>query len=288
MESCRILVLYDSEKGSTRRMAEAVAEGAAEVRHTVVETRPVREVKLKELLEADAFAFGTPNHYGTMSAPMKMFFRRLKPLWKEGSLRGKPACVFTVSGKYHGGAETALLTLMVPLFAHGLILVGLPPFPRKYITEGCFLGARGQVDHEKGTGPSEEELRSGRLLGERLARTAIALKTGRSAVKEEIAQERREVRKGLESKPASLEEVERLIADGDVEAWQCTNCGYIHEGERPPEQCPVCNMGMEYFTAYDVDAWECTSCGYVVYSERPKEECPVCGAAPDAFMPYSG
>jgi rubredoxin len=218
---------------------------------------------------------------------MKEFFRKIQPLWEQGALRGRPACVFTASGKFHGGAETALLSLMFPLFAHGMIMVGLPPFPRSYISDGCFLGVKALIDRSKTDEPDEDTATAAKLLGERLARTVLALVCGRDSVKQFIVDEQKTSNR-LPSAKHAADDVKALLKDGDVEAWQCLNCGYVHNGEVPPGQCPVCNLGVEYFTAYDVDAWECTSCGYVVYSARPVEQCPVCKASHDGFMPYKG
>ena len=288
METCRIMVIYDSDKGSTKKVAQHVAKGAGKIRYINVEVRNCGDIQLKEMLKTDAFAFGTPNHFGTMSARMKEFFRKLQPLWEQGSLRGKPASVFTASGKFHGGAETAMLSLMFPVFAHGMLLVGLPTFPRSYLQDGCFLGVKAFVDRDKEDGPDEPSLNAARALGERLARTVLALKAGRKDVKELI------VDKKVVKPPVppldedDKKELDRLLADGDVEAWQCKNCGYVHNGELPPEMCPVCNLERASFTAYDVDAWECRGCGYVIYSKKPKEPCPVCGEGSRMFTPYKG
>ncbi|MDZ7814461.1 MAG: NAD(P)H-dependent oxidoreductase [Planctomycetota bacterium] len=288
METCRIMVIYDSDKGATRTVAEHVAKGAAKIRHINVEMRFCEDVELKEMLKADAFAFGTPNHLGTMSARMKMFFRKLQPLWEQGSLRGKPASVFTASGKFHGGAETSMLSLMFPVFAHGMLLVGLPTFPRSYVLDGCFLGVKAFVDRSKDDGPDEPSLNAARALGERLARTVLALKAGRMCVKEQIVDEKSVKPTVPPLDTDDQKELDRLMADGDVDAWQCKNCGYVHNGDVPPEICPVCNLEQASFTAYDVDAWECRGCGFVVYSQRPSEPCPVCGEDSKAFNPYKG
>ncbi|MFA4985214.1 MAG: NAD(P)H-dependent oxidoreductase [Candidatus Brocadiia bacterium] len=288
MESCLVLVIFDSDKGGTRLLANELAAGASEVNRIRVDVKSTSEVTLKEIVAADAYAFGTPNHFGTMSAPMKVFFRRLRPLWQQGTLRGRPACVFTASGKNHGGAETALLTTMLPLFAHGMLMVGLPPFPRKSSSEGSFLGAISYIDHSVSSEPDEGARTSARLLGERLARTVLALKAGREEVKEYIVDETRPAQIPSPDAHTTLEEIKRLIEKGEVRAWRCANCGLISEGGIPPESCPVCNLGVQHFTPYEVDAWECISCGRVVYSSRPDYKCPICNAEPDKFIPYSG
>ncbi len=282
MDSVRILVIYDSDKGATRRVAEELAAGAGSISNTVVDCKHVANVNAHDMLRADAFAFGTPNHFGTMSSRMKDFFRKLTPLWEQGALRGRPACVFTASGKFHGGAETALLSLMFPLFAHGLIMVGLPSFPRNYISDGCFLGVKALIDRSKTSEPDTDSLTAARLLGERLARTVLALVAGREEVKKFIVDARAPESRISDRHPAVSGEAP------EPQAWQCVNCGYVHHGSAPADQCPVCNLGVEYFTAYDVDAWECTACGFVVYSSRPTEGCPECNAGPEQFVSYKG
>ena len=286
MENCKVLVIYDSDKGATKLMAQAIREGASRVHNVIAEICNCEDVDLRDMISADAFAFGSPNHFGSMSAKMKLLFRKLRPLWEQGALRGRPASVFTASGKYHGGAETALLTLMFPLFAHGMLLVGVPPFPRGFVNEGCYLGTKANIDRSKTDKPSEESLKAAAMLGERLARTVLSLKVGRKAVKEIIVDQKK--KPNAKKKCLSKADIAKLIAEGNTEAWECSNCSHIHHGEEPPVQCPICNLGQECFIVYNVDAWECTECGFVIYSEKPENNCPVCNADPKVFIPYRG
>ncbi len=140
-----ILVLYYSVQGSVRRMAELVAEGierepGARARlRTVPRVSPVVQkaepqvppdgapyAELKDLEECAGLALGAPTRFGNLPAAMKYFWDGTAPLWMKGALAGKPACVFTSTGTMHGGQETTLLTMMLPLLHHGMVIVGLP------------------------------------------------------------------------------------------------------------------------------------------------------------------
>jgi NAD(P)H dehydrogenase (quinone) len=140
-----ILILYYSAGGSVRRLAELIAEGVervpgAEARlRTVPRVAPVTETaepqippagapycEPRELERCAGLALGSPARFGNMAAPLKAFLDRTTPLWVKGSLSGKPACVFTSSASLHGGQETALLSMMLPLLHHGMLIVGLP------------------------------------------------------------------------------------------------------------------------------------------------------------------
>ena len=138
-----ILVLYYSAGGSVRRMAELIGEGVervpgaqarirtvARITDGKVETSPAVDgppyVDLKDLEECAGLALGSPTRFGNMAAPLKAFIDGTGPLWMKGTLAGKPACVFTSTGSLHGGQETTLLSMMLPLLHHGMLIVGLP------------------------------------------------------------------------------------------------------------------------------------------------------------------
>ncbi|MDW8469149.1 MAG: NAD(P)H:quinone oxidoreductase [Burkholderiales bacterium] len=140
-----ILVLYYSAGGAVRRMAELVADGiervpgaAARVR-TVPRVAPLTRVaepevpaagapycELRDLEECAGLALGSPTRFGNMAAPLKAFLEGTSGLWLKGALAGKPACVFTSSASLHGGQETTLVSMMLPLLHHGMVIVGLP------------------------------------------------------------------------------------------------------------------------------------------------------------------
>jgi NAD(P)H dehydrogenase (quinone) len=140
-----LLVLYYSRNGATRKLAEAIAQGIdgvdgcnARLRtvppvSTVVEaTEPAVPssgppyVERSDLVECAALALGSPTRFGNMAAPIKYFLDGTGTEWFSGALTGKPACVFTSTGSMHGGQETTLTSMMLPLLHHGMLIVGLP------------------------------------------------------------------------------------------------------------------------------------------------------------------
>ena len=140
-----ILVLYYSAGGSVRRMAEFIAEGVERVPGAQARLRTVPEVfpafderaasipkdgspfcENRDLEECAGLALGSPTRFGNMAAPLKHFLDGTSALWLKGALAGKPACVFTSTGSMHGGQETTLLSMMLPLLHHGMLIAGLP------------------------------------------------------------------------------------------------------------------------------------------------------------------
>ncbi len=134
-----ILVLYYSAGGSVRRMAESVAEGVERVPGAQARVRTVARIgesaplpdgppacELEDLQSCDGLALGSPTRFGNMAAPLKAFLDGTATLWLKGTLIGKPACVFTAAGAMHGGQETTLLSMMLPLLHHGMLIVGIP------------------------------------------------------------------------------------------------------------------------------------------------------------------
>ncbi|WKE66881.1 NAD(P)H-dependent oxidoreductase [Gallaecimonas kandeliae] len=127
-----VLVLYYSRSGATRQMARLIARGVEEQGvETWLRTIDCAEpqdpvVTQAELEEASALALGSPTRFGGMAAPMKAFWDDTAAQWLAGSLVDKPACVFTSAASLHGGHESTLLTMMVPLLHHGMLVLGLP------------------------------------------------------------------------------------------------------------------------------------------------------------------
>lgn len=140
-----ILVLYYSHRGSVRALAEHLALGVDSVRGVAARLRTVPRVTSRiEPLEpsiptdgppyaepADletciGLALGSPTRFGNMAAPLKYFLDGTAPQWLSGALAGKPACVFTATASQHGGQESTLLSMMLPLLHHGALLIGLP------------------------------------------------------------------------------------------------------------------------------------------------------------------
>lgn len=140
-----ILVLYYSHHGSVRTLAERIARGIESVPGMQARLRTVPKVsticeatapdvpdrgapyvEASDLIECAALALGSPVRFGNMAAPMKYFWDGTTAAWQNGTLAGKPACVFTSSASQHGGNETTLLSMMLPLLHHGMLLMGLP------------------------------------------------------------------------------------------------------------------------------------------------------------------
>jgi NAD(P)H dehydrogenase (quinone) len=140
-----ILVLYYSVGGSVRRMAELVADGIERVPGAAAKLRTVPRVstgiaspvaaipdsgppfcELGDLEECAGLALGSPTRFGNMAAPLKHFWDSTGLLWQRGALAGKPACVFTATASLHGGQETTLVSMMLPLLHHGMLVLGLP------------------------------------------------------------------------------------------------------------------------------------------------------------------
>lgn len=202
----KILVLYYSMYGHVLKMAHAVKEGAQSVEGTEVILRRVQEFDdikaeiqkhkhaaeiweqqkdipvctLEDLREADGVVFGTPTRYGNMTAQMKRFIDSTAQLWLEGAMEGKPAGVFASTATTHGGQETTLMTMMVPLFHLGMIVVGVPySTPGMLHTEGrggTPYGATTVAGPRNDLQPTEEDLKIARALGRRVAETALRLR----------------------------------------------------------------------------------------------------------------
>lgn len=139
-----VLILYYSRHGSTLALANKIALGVeqaglnARIRTVPEVTNNIGQiqkavpdagapyVELQDLQECCALALGSPTRFGNMAAPLKFFLDETSKAWLAGSLAGKPACVFTSSSSMHGGQESTLLSMMLPLLHHGMILCGLP------------------------------------------------------------------------------------------------------------------------------------------------------------------
>jgi len=198
--STRILILYYSRQGSLARMARAIARGAEAVSGAEAVVRTVPPVSavseqvapavpddgppyasLDDLRDCAALALGSPTRFGNMAAPLKYFLDDTGELWFSGALAGKPAAVFTSSGSQHGGQESTLLSMMVPLLHHGMLLLGLPysePALARTRTGGTPYGASHVAGHDADPTLSADEQELCTALGRRLAQTARALAGG--------------------------------------------------------------------------------------------------------------
>lgn len=192
-----ILVLYYSQGGAVRDMAQLIARGVESVTGVKARLRTVPKVsanceatepdipgtgapyaELADLEACAGIALGSPTRFGNMAAPMKYFLDGTAGLWLKGALIGKPAAVFTSSGSMHGGNESTLLTMMLPLMHHGMLIVGLPysePVLSSTQSGGTPYGAShigGAMDDKPIT---EDERKLCMALGKRLAETALKL-----------------------------------------------------------------------------------------------------------------
>jgi NAD(P)H dehydrogenase (quinone) len=197
MPSQDILVLYYSRHGAVRQMAQLVARGIEQVPgvrarlRTVPRVSPVCEameapvpesgapyVELADLEQCIGLALGSPTRFGNMAAPLKHFLDETSGLWLRGALAGKPAAVFTSTGSLHGGQETTLLTMMLPLLHHGMVLLGLPytePDLMSTDAGGAPYGASHVAGPANDRSITEAEHRLCMALGRRLAETAVKL-----------------------------------------------------------------------------------------------------------------
>ncbi|MGC8507924.1 MAG: NAD(P)H:quinone oxidoreductase [Thiomonas sp.] len=193
-----ILILYYSVHGGTRTLAECIAQGVASVPGALPRVRTVPRVstvaeqtaptipddgppyaELSDLQECAGLALGSPTRFGNMAAPLKYFLDQTSTLWLSGALAGKPAAVFTSTGSLHGGQESTLLSMMLPLLHHGMLIVGLPyagqPELMTTRSGGTPYGASHHAAPDSSLAVSEEERRLAIALGQRLAQAALKL-----------------------------------------------------------------------------------------------------------------
>lgn len=192
-----ILVLYFSRNGKVAQLARLIARGVEEVEGVRARVRqappvaPVTEtaqppvpdagapyVELRDLHECAGLIMGSPTRFGSMAAPMKHFIDSTSAEWASGTLAGKPGAVFTSTSTMHGGQESTLLSMMVPLLHHGMLIVGLPftePALNNTTTGGTPYGAShvSGVDRERPV--SDDERTLARALGRRVADIAKRL-----------------------------------------------------------------------------------------------------------------
>lgn len=194
-----VLVLYYSRGGSVARLARHVARGVAEVDGARARLRSVPPVAAvtqvaappepeegapyavpSDLLACAGLVLGSPTRFGNMAAPLKHFIDGLGGEWASGSLVGKPAGVFTSTSTMHGGQESTLLSMMVPLLHHGCVLAGIPyTEPALHSTQGggTPYGASHVAGLQDDPTPTDDEATLARALGRRIAMLALKLGT---------------------------------------------------------------------------------------------------------------
>ena len=192
-----ILVLYYSRGGSLARLARQLARGVEEVPGMQARLRTVPPVaavtqqaappvpddgapyvQASDLAECVGLALGSPTRFGNMAAPLKHFLDGTGSQWASGTLIGKPAAAFTSTATMHGGQESTLLTMLLPLLHHGMVIVGIPFSEADLSTTrsgGSPYGASHVAGDNDDPEPTDEEKRLARALGKRVAQMARKL-----------------------------------------------------------------------------------------------------------------
>lgn len=200
MSTPYVLVLYYSRHGATERMARQIARGV-ELAGLEARLRTVPAVSadceasapdipaegapyatLDDLKGCAGLALGSPTRFGNMAAPLKYFIDGTSSLWLSGELVGKPAAVFTSTASLHGGQESTLLSMLLPLLHHGMLIIGIPysePALLSTTGGGTPYGASHYAGADGKRGLDEQESALCRALGQRLAQTALRLENGR-------------------------------------------------------------------------------------------------------------
>ena len=192
-----VLVLYYSRFGATAEMARLLARGAEQVDGVSARLRTVPPVStvceavqdeiptegppyvsLEDLRDCAGLALGSPTRFGNMAAPLKYFLDTTSNLWLSAELSGKPATVFTSTSSLHGGQETTLLSMMLPLLHHGMVLLGIPYSQTELLSTrsgGTPYGSSHHAGADSKLALSDEEKRLCQAQGRRLALAARAL-----------------------------------------------------------------------------------------------------------------
>ncbi len=187
----RVLVLYYSKRGNTQKMARLMARGIASVDgceallRTVESDLPDAEkpndliVTEQDMIDCDALILGSPSYFGNMASPLKKFIDTTGNLWFSGVMEGKPAGVFATASSLHGGQETTLINMMIPLLHFGMLMVGLPYSEKSLLytqSGGSPYGATHWAEVESNRGIDHNEKQLCLAQGKRIARLAKQLK----------------------------------------------------------------------------------------------------------------
>ncbi len=192
-----VLILYYSRTGSIANIAKYISRGVESISgiearlRTVPSVSPTCEateadipndgapyVSLEDLKNCSGLALGSPTRFGNMAAPLKYFIDSTSSMWLAGDLVGKPACVFSSTASMHGGQETTLISMMLPLIHHGMLLLGLPytePVLSSTQTGGTPYGMTHVSGQENNSNLSKDEILLAKHLGERIASYALKL-----------------------------------------------------------------------------------------------------------------
>lgn len=190
-----VLVLYYSRTGATAQLAQYIARGIESITGLEARLRTVPPVSttceavenaipdagapyatIEDLRHCSGLALGSPTRFGNMAAPLKYFLDSTSSLWLAGDLVDKPACVFSSSASMHGGQETTLISMMLPLLHHGMIVLGVPytePALNNTLSGGTPYGVTHVSGVENNQPLSEDEITLAKHLGERLGRFVV-------------------------------------------------------------------------------------------------------------------
>lgn len=193
-----VLVLYYSRQGATAAMAQQVARGVAQVPGINARLRTVPAISancaqteeeipadgplycdLSDLRDCAGLVLGSPTRFGNMAAPLKYFLDQTSSLWLSGAMIDKPAAVFTSTSSLHGGQESTLLSMMLPLLHHGMVIAGLPysePGLMSTTSGGTPYGASHWGGNDNRRALDDGEATLCRALGQRVARLAMSVK----------------------------------------------------------------------------------------------------------------
>ena len=199
MSDVEILVLYYSRYGATADMAHRIAHGVEEIQGAGAKIRTVPPISAdcektgpdipedgppyarpEDLERCDGLALGSPTRFGNMAAPMKYFWDQTSGQWLSGALTGKPAGAFTSTNSLHGGQETTLISMMIPLLHHGAVIVGVPyedPALNATQSGGTPYGPSHWAGREESAALTGHEIAVCRTLGRRLAVLARKLRS---------------------------------------------------------------------------------------------------------------
>lgn len=192
-----ILILYYSQSGHVKQMAEQIARGVGKIADCQAVLRTVPKVSAvceatedaipadghlyasnDDLRNCDALILGSPTRFGNMAAALKYFLDGTSDLWLSGTLAGKPAAVFTSTGSLHGGQETTLQSMMLPLLHHGMLICGLPYSEAALMqtqTGGTPYGPSHVAGADNQNALSEHEIQLCQAMGKRIAQLAVKL-----------------------------------------------------------------------------------------------------------------
>ena len=196
-EAAYILVLFYSRTGAVEELARLIARGiesqglmearlrtvpcvsaTCEATEEAIPKEGAPFASLEDLKNCSGLALGSPARFGNMAAPMKYFWDSTSSLWLSGALKDKPACVFSSSASMHGGQETTLISMILPLLHHGMLILGLPytePVLSNTETGGTPYGASHVAGIEGNKPFSKDEILLAKLLGKRLVQAAVHL-----------------------------------------------------------------------------------------------------------------